>query len=57
MKKLVLASGNPGKLNLSVMYAPSKSISGANPLEVPGQQNIQLKMSEYDVEFSYSIGF
>ena len=51
-----LANG-PGKFNLGVMYAPTKTVTGANPLEAPGQQNIQLKMQEYDIEFSYSVGF
>jgi long-chain fatty acid transport protein len=47
----------PGRFNVAVMYAPSKSVSGANPLEVPGGQQIELKMQEYEVEFGYSFGF
>lgn len=46
-----------GNFNMAVMYAPSKTVSGANPLEVPGQQQIRLKMSEWEVEFGYSFGF
>jgi long-chain fatty acid transport protein len=48
---------NPGRFNLAVMYAPAKSVRGANPLEVPGGQQIELKMHEYEIEFGYSFGF
>jgi len=37
--------------------APSKSVSGPNPLEAPGAQQIQLKMHEWEIEFGYSFGF
>lgn len=47
----------PGRFNLAVMYAPSKSVSGPNPLEAPGAQRIQLKMNEWEIEFGYSFGF
>jgi long-chain fatty acid transport protein len=47
----------PGKLNLAFMYAPAKTVSGANPLEMPGQQRIELKMSEWQIDFSYGVGF
>ena len=43
--------------NFAAMYAPSKTVSGANPLEVPGQQTIDLKMYEYQLEASYSWKF
>jgi long-chain fatty acid transport protein len=46
-----------GNFNFAVMYAPSKTVSGANPLEVPGQQQIRLNMNEWEVEFGYSFGF
>ena len=46
-----------GKFNAALMYAPSKSVTGVNPLEVPGQQQIQLKMNEWELEFGYSFGF
>ncbi len=52
------ALGNrPGRFNMAMMYAPSKSVRGANPLEAPGAQSIELKMHEYEVEFGYSFGF
>ncbi len=47
----------PGKINIGVMYAPSKTVMGPNPLEMPGQQQIELKMNEWELEFSYSVGF
>lgn len=46
-----------GRFNFALMYAPSKTVTGANPLEVPGQQQISLKMNEWEVEFGYSFGF
>ncbi len=47
----------PGRFNMALMYAPSKSVRGANPLEAPGAQQIELKMHEYEVELGYSLGF
>lgn len=47
----------PGRFNMAVMYAPSQTVRGANPLEVPGGQQIGLKMQEYEIEFGYSVGF
>jgi len=46
-----------GKFNAAVMYAPAKTVRGANPLEVPGQQQISLRMHEWELEFGYSFGF
>jgi len=43
--------------NFAATYMPSKSISGPNPMEAPGQQTIELKMYEYQVEASYSWKF
>jgi len=47
----------PGRFNVAVMYAPPKTVRGPNPLEVPGGQQIALKMHEYEIEFGYSFGF
>lgn len=47
----------PGRFNMAVMYAPSKTVRGPNPLEVPGGQQIALKMHEWELEFGYSFGF
>ncbi len=46
-----------GKFNFALMYAPNKTVTGANPLEAPGQQTISLKMHEWEAEFGYSFGF
>ncbi len=46
-----------GEINFAVMHAPSNSVSGTNPLEVPGLQTIELKMNQWDVELGYSWGF
>jgi len=40
--------------SMSFMYAPSSSVSGTNPLEVPGQQTIKLKMHQYDIEAGWT---
>jgi long-chain fatty acid transport protein len=50
--KAVERSG--GRFNVALMYAPSKTVTGGNPLEVPGVQQIQLKMREFEIEFGYS---
>ncbi len=46
-----------GRFNVAVMYAPSQSVRGTNPLEAPGAQQIELTMNEWEVEFGYSFGF
>jgi long-chain fatty acid transport protein len=48
---------SPGRFNFAMMYAPSKTVRGPNPLEVPGGQQIELKMHEFELEFGYSFGF
>lgn len=40
--------------NFALMRAFSKSINGPNTLEIPGQQNIELKMDQWEADFSYS---
>ncbi|MBI3605391.1 MAG: outer membrane protein transport protein [Nitrospirae bacterium] len=45
---------NHQDLNFSLMRAFSKSVSGLNPLDPSGNQNIELKMDEWEIEFSYS---
>ncbi len=44
-------------INFSLMRAFSKSITGANPLEVPGVQQIKLTMNQWEFEFGYSAKF
>ncbi len=48
------AMGNHNELNLALMYAPAVTVSGANPLEAPGQQTIDIRMSQLQVEVGYS---
>jgi long-chain fatty acid transport protein len=40
-------------VSIAVMHAFSNSISGPNPMEVPGLQTIELKMSQWQ----FSLGF
>lgn len=48
----------PGKaFNAAVTRAFATSVSGPNPLEAPGAQQIKLTMSQWDVEFGLSIKF
>lgn len=50
----------PGKaFSMSLMHAPSVSVTGVNPLEapIPGQQTITLEMDQFDLEFGFSWGF
>ncbi len=53
------AMGSGRALNMSLMYAPSSSVRGVNPLEapIPGQQEIELEMDQLELEISYSWGF
>jgi long-chain fatty acid transport protein len=50
-----MASGN--EFNFALMHAPSVSASGANLLEAPGLQTIELEMSQLELEIGYSWGF
>ena len=49
--------GESSGLNFALMYAPEVEVTGPNPLEVPGLQDITLAMSQWDIEISYSWGF
>ncbi|HYM62273.1 MAG TPA: outer membrane protein transport protein [Thermoanaerobaculia bacterium] len=49
--------GSRARVNFAVMYAPTATVRGANPLEAPGQQRIDLKLGEWQAEVSYSVGF
>lgn len=53
------ALGASRAFSMSLMHAPSVSVSGVNPLEapIPGQQTITLEMEQFDLEFGYSWGF
>jgi len=51
------AIGSNQDLSFALTRAFSKSISGQNPLEVPGQQTIQLKMNQWEVSVGYTWKF
>jgi len=44
------------EISLAITRALSKSVTGPNPLEVPGLQSIELKMDQWDFELSWSFG-
>ncbi len=44
------------EISFALMRAFSHAVKGANPLEVPGLQTIELKMDQWDVELSWSFG-
>jgi long-chain fatty acid transport protein len=44
------------EISLAITRAFSKSVTGANPLEVPGLQSIELKMDQWDFELCWSFG-
>ncbi|MFN8093224.1 MAG: hypothetical protein U0599_13580 [Vicinamibacteria bacterium] len=50
------ALGDGRELSVAVMRAFEKKVKGANPLEVPGLQSIELRMSEWDFEIGWSFG-
>jgi long-chain fatty acid transport protein len=49
--------GDKTTINGSIVRAFQKSVSGANPLEVPGRQTIELKMDQWVFDFGLSVGF
>ena len=51
----LLPSGS--EVHLTVVRAFSKSVTGANALEAPGQQSIRLKMDQWEYEVGFSFGF
>jgi len=54
---LTRALGDGQEVSLSVTRAFSKSVTGPNPLEAPGQQQIELKMDQWLFDVSFSFGF
>ncbi len=53
------ALGTSRAINLALMHAPSVAVRGVNSLEapIPGQQEIELEMDQWEFEVSYSWGF
>lgn len=44
------------QIHVAAMRAFSRKVEGANPLEVPGRQRIQLRMDQWDFEVGFSFG-
>ena len=42
------------EFSIGFMYALNKEVSGANPLEAPGQQTIELSMNQWQIDFGYA---
>lgn len=51
------AIGETGSFDVAVMRAFNKTVSGPNPLEVPGLQTIDLSMDQWNVTFGYTVRF
>ncbi len=49
--------GSNQELHLALMYALENDVTGANPLEVPGQQTIKLTMNQWEFTAGYSWKF
>jgi len=49
--------GTNNELTVAAMYAPETTVKGANPLEAPGQQEIELYMSQWELTASYAWKF
>lgn len=45
---------NSKEVSFSVMHGFSSSVSGANTMEAPGQQTIELKMNQWEFEVGFS---
>jgi long-chain fatty acid transport protein len=47
-------SGKDSEWSLAATFAPAKTVTGPNPLDVPGQQDISLKMHQLDLEVNWA---
>jgi long-chain fatty acid transport protein len=45
---------NNNEFSIGFMYALNKEVSGANPMEAPGQQTIDLSMNQWQIDFGYA---
>jgi len=41
------------EIMIAFMYAPEGSVAGPNPLEIPDQQTIEIKMSQFQIDIGY----
>ena len=51
------AIGSNQELKLALVYALSNDVTGANPLEAPGQQRIKIKMDQWEFSVGYAWKF
>lgn len=42
------------EITIAFMYAPENSVKGANPMEAPNQQTIEIGMKQYQIEVGYA---
>ena len=50
-------TGTKSEFNFAAMYAPSNSVRGPNSFEAPGQQTVELKMNQLELEASWGWKF
>lgn len=43
------------ELTFAVVYSPTSSVKGANLMEAPGQQQIELEMHQFELQLGYSV--
>ncbi|MHB1462975.1 MAG: hypothetical protein ACYC1M_16915 [Armatimonadota bacterium] len=48
---------NDREFSFALAYSPSNTVSGANPMEAPGQQQIDLSMYQFEFMLGYGIKF
>ncbi len=51
------AIGSNQELKFALVYALSNDVTGANPLEAPGQQRIKIKMNQWEFSVGYAWKF
>lgn len=49
--------GNNNAISFALIHAFSSKVSGPNPMEAPGQQNIELKMNQWEASVGYTWRF
>jgi long-chain fatty acid transport protein len=50
-------TGADSEFNFAAMYAPETTVTGPNTLEAPGQQTIELNMTQWELEASWAWKF
>lgn len=52
-----MKTGKDSEFSLAAMYAPTSTVSGANPMDGPNTQTIELEMTQFEVEASWAWKF